>query len=175
MKRADKINLVEELNQQFSTTPHIVLATFKGLTVNQANDLRRKISGVGGKYRVIPNRVAKRAAAGTGAEGLSESFAGPCAIASHADDPVVLAKTLAGFAKENPQIELLAGLVDAREVIDQAGVKQLAMLPSLPELQAQLLAMIQTPATTLVRLLGTPGTQLARVLDARQEKQEADS
>ena len=175
MKRADKINVVEELNQEFSTKPHMVLATFKGLTVNQANDLRRKISGVGGSYRVIPNRIAKRAAAGTGAEGLSASFAGPCAIASHADDPVVLAKTLAGFAKENPQIELLAGLVDAREVIDQAGVKQLAMLPSLPELQAQLLAMIQTPATTLVRLLGTPGTQVARVLDARQEKQESDS
>ena len=68
MKRADKINVVEELNQEFSTKPHMVLATFKGLTVNQANDLRRKISGVGGSYRVIPNRIAKRAAAGTGAE-----------------------------------------------------------------------------------------------------------
>ena len=175
MKREDKINLVEELNQEFSTKPHMVLATFKGLSANQANDLRRKISGVGGGYRVVPNRLAKLAAAGTGAEGLSASLSGPCGVATHADDPVVLAKTLAAFAKENPQIEMLAGLVDARDVVDPAGLKQLAMLPSLPELQAQLLAMFQTPATMLVRLLGTPGTQIARVLDARNEKQEADS
>jgi large subunit ribosomal protein L10 len=175
VNRAEKISLVESLNQEFSTKPHMVLASFNGLTVNQANALRRTISGIGGSYRVIPNRLAKRAAAGTGAEGLSPSFRGPCAIATHADDPVALAKVLAGFAKENPQVEIQAGLVDAREVLDQAGIKQLATLPSLPELQAQLLAMIQTPATTLVRLLGTPGTQLARVLDARQEEQEADS
>ena len=175
MKRAEKIDLVEQLNQEFSTKPHMVLASFKGLTVNQANALRRTISGIGGTYRVVPNRLAKRAAAGTGAEGLSASFSGPCGIATHVDDPVALAKVLAGFAKENPQIEIMAGLVDAREVLDQAGMKQLATLPSLPELQAQLLAMLQTPATMLVRLLGTPGTQVARVLDARQEQQEADS
>ncbi len=175
MNRAEKTSLVESLNQEFSTKPHMVVATFKGLTVNQANALRRMISGVGGSYRVIPNRLAKRAAAGTGAEGLSASFRGPCALATHADDPVALAKVLAGFAKENPQIEILAGLVDGREDVDQAGMKQLATLPSLPELQAQLLAMIQTPATMLVRLLGTPGTQVARVIDARREQQEAES
>jgi large subunit ribosomal protein L10 len=175
VNRAEKINLVEELNQEFGTKPHVVLAGFKGLTVNQANALRRTISGIGGSYRVVPNRLAKRAAVGTGVEGLAPSFSGPCAIATHADDPVALAKALAAFAKENPQIEVLAGLVDAREVVDQAGMKQLATLPSLPELQAQLLAMVQTPATMLVRLLGTPGTQVARVIDARQEQQEADS
>jgi large subunit ribosomal protein L10 len=175
VNRAEKIELVEQLNQEFSTKPHIVLASFKGLTVNQANALRRKISGIGGAYRVIPNRLAKRAAAGTGAEGLSSSFSGPCAIATHQDNPVALAKAIFDFAKENPQVEMLAGLVDAREVIDQAGVKQLASMPSLPELQAQLLALIQTPATTLVRLLGTPGSQLARVLDARREQQESAS
>lgn len=175
MNRDDKVNLVEQLNQEFSSKPHMVLASFKGLTVNQANELRRKISGIGGTYRVIPNRMAKRAAAGTAAEGLSLSFSGPCAIAAHADDPVVLAKTLAVFAKENPQIELLAGLIDSKEVVDKAGVQHLATLPSLPELQAQLLATIQSPATTLVRLLNTPGTQLARVLDARREQLEADS
>jgi large subunit ribosomal protein L10 len=175
VNRAEKINLVEQLNQEFSTKPHLVLASFRGLTVNQANDLRRTISGIGGSYRVIPNRLAKRAAVGTGAEPLSERFSGPCAIASHADDPVALAKAIAGFAKENPQVEVLAALVDAREVVDEAGVKQLATLPGLPELRAQLLALIQTPATTLVRLLGTPATQLARVLDAKQGQQEAES
>ena len=175
MNRAEKINVVETLNQEFSNKPHIVLTSFKGLSVNQANELRRKIGGIGGNYQVIPNRLASRAAAGTGAEALSASFTGPCAIATHADDPVALAKAIAGFAKENPQIDMVAALVDSREFVDKAGVKHLATLPSLPELQAQLLAMIQTPATTLVRLLATPGTQVARVLDARREQQEADS
>ncbi len=116
MNRAEKTKVVEQLNHEFSSAPHIMLTTFRGLTVNQASELRRKIRSIGGSYRVIPNRLAKRAAAGTGAEALSESFSGPCAIATHADDPAALAKAIAGFAKENPQIELLAGLVDSREV-----------------------------------------------------------
>ena len=175
MNRAEKTNVVEQLNQEFSNKPHIVLASFSGLTVNRANELRRKIRGIGGRYQVISNRLAKRAAVGTAAEALGSSFNGPCAIATHADDPVALAKAIAEFAKENPQIEMLAALVDGREFVDKSGVKQLATMPSLPELQSQLLALIQTPATTLVRLLGTPGTQIARVLDARQEQPEAAS
>jgi large subunit ribosomal protein L10 len=82
---------------------------------------------------------------------------------------------LSEFAKENPQVELRAGVVDAAELLDTAGVKTLASLPGLPELRAQLLALIQTPATTLVRLLSTPGSQLARVIDARREAEGGET
>jgi large subunit ribosomal protein L10 len=175
VKRADKSAIVESLNKDFSGVQHVILASFRGLTVNQANDLRRRVSGVGGTYRVIKNRLARRAAAGTPIEPMSQGFAGPCAIATHDDDPVVLAKTLAEFAKTNPQIELIAGLVDARETIDAAGVEHLSTLPGLSELRAQLLALVQTPATTLVRLFNTPGSQLARVVDARRESHSGDA
>ena len=175
MNRQEKEALVESMNETFKASPHMILATFSGLTVNQANELRRKISVAGGRYSVIKNRLAKRAAHGTAAELLMERFSGPCALVSHESDPVVLAKTLSVYAKDNPQLELLAGVVDAKVVLDVDGVKHLASLPGLQEVRAQILAMLNTPATTLVRLLGTPGTQLARVIDAHAEAQGGGS
>jgi large subunit ribosomal protein L10 len=172
VNRVEKTAFIEEMHESFSGTPHLILASFRGLNVNQATVLRSRVRRAGGRLRVIKNRLAKRAAAGTPAESLVEWFEGPCAIATHATDPVSLAKALADFCKENPQLELLAGLVDAKEVLDVKGVKRLASLPALPELRAQLLCLIQTPATQLVRLLGTPGTQVARVLDAHRDRQE---
>ena len=170
MNRAEKTENIERMHGSFERSPHVVLTTFNRLTVNQANDLRRRIRGAGGSYHVIKNRLARRAAAGTGAEGLAARFRGPCGVALHESDPIALAKVLSDFAKDNPQVELLAGLDDARDVIDGAGVQRLAALPGLNELRAQLLALILTPATTLVRLLNTPGSQLARALGQRSEK-----
>jgi large subunit ribosomal protein L10 len=172
LKRADKEVLIESLNKQFSEDPHVIVASFSALTANQSNVLRRKVDETGGKIRVIRNRLAKLAAVGTPAEVLVSHFEGPCALLSHSDDPVVLAKTLTGFIKENPQIELKAGLIDAKDSLDAGGLTELSKLPGLQELRAQLLALFQTPATSLVRLLGTPGSQLARVIDANREKQE---
>jgi large subunit ribosomal protein L10 len=170
--RADKVKLVESMAEAFTKTPHVFLATFSGLKVNQVNELRSQVREAGGRYTVIKNRLAKRAAKGTPMELLAEHLTGPCALATHDSDPVLLAKVISEFNKQNPELEVLAGLLDGKEVLDQAGVKQLATLPGLPELRAQILALLQTPATSLVRLLGTPQTQLARSIDARREKLE---
>jgi large subunit ribosomal protein L10 len=169
VNRAEKKAAIEEMNQAFEASPHLILAGFRGLTVNQSNQLRRRVRDAGGRYRVIKNRLAKQAAAGTSAEQLAGKFSGPCAVATHQSDPIALAKALSDFAKTNPELELLAGVVDAKDLVDGEGVKQLASLPALPDLRAQLLALVATPATMLVRLLSTPGTQLARALDARRE------
>ena len=175
MNRAEKIAAVEKMNEAFASTPHAVLTSFSGLTVNQANQLRSRIRQAGGRISVLKSRLAKRAAEGTPLQPLTDRLVGACALATHDADPVVLAKTLADFSKDNPQLTLLAGIVDAKDLLDVKGVKQLASLPALPEIRAQMLALIQTPATMLVRLLGTPGTQLARVVDANREKQEQGS
>ena len=172
MNRAEKVAVVERLNQTFSATNHIILTSLRGLNVNQATELRRLVRRAGGRIEVVKNRLAKRAAAGTPVELLVDKFSGPCALATHESDPVSLAKTLAEFNKQNPQLELLAGVLDAKELLDKNGVKQLASLPGLQELRAMLLSLIQTPATQLVRLLGTPASELARVLDAHREQQE---
>jgi large subunit ribosomal protein L10 len=170
--RSDKVKVVEGLAEDFGRQPHLFLATFSGLNVNQATDLRRKVREVGGSFRVIKNRLAKRAAGGTGVEKIADRLTGPCALAGHETDPVQLAKVLTDFSKGNPQLEILAGVVDAQQVVDGDGVKRLASLPGLPELRAQLLSLILTPATSLVRLLNTPGGRVARALGARREKLE---
>ena len=172
MNREQKQAAVQKMNEGFQKNPNLVLASFSGLTVNQVNSLRRKVDEIGGHYEVVKNRLAKRAAAGTPLEPLAEKFTGPCALAFHESDPVGLAKTITAFAKENPQLEVVAGLVDAKDLVDADGVKQLATLPGLPELRAQLLALIQTPATSLARLLNTPAGQMARVVDAHREARE---
>ena len=170
MNRTEKAAAVAQMSETFGETPHVFLTGYRGMTVNQSSELRRRVRGAGGRYAVVKNRLARRASAGNAVEKLAGRLRGPCAVVAHQTDPVGLAKVLIDFAKDNPQLQLLAGVVDGREVVDAEGIKTLATLPGLPELRAQLLALVQTPATTLVRLLNTPGGQIARALDARREK-----
>ena len=174
MNRADKVSAVSKMNQEFERSAHLILASFRGLTVNQAGELRDRVREAGGRYRVIKNRLARLAAVGTPVEPLAVQFSGPCGVAVHDSDPVSLAKALSDFAKTHPELEVLGGLIDSRDTLDAAQIKQLAALPSLDQLRAQLLALVSTPATTLVRLLNTPGTQLARVVDARGEQGDGE-
>jgi large subunit ribosomal protein L10 len=175
VNRTEKAAHVDELARSLSSVSHVFLARFSGLSVNQATELRSKVREAGGRLRVVKNRLAKRAAAGTAAEQLSGSFTGPCAVATHESDAVVLAKVLSEFAKSNPQLVLVAGVVDTKSLLDVDAVKRLALLPGLNELRGQLLSVIQAPAGRLVRLLATPGAQVARALDARRQKLEGES
>jgi large subunit ribosomal protein L10 len=119
---------------------------------------------------VVKNRLALRAVAGTPLEPLHDRFTGPTAVAYNAGDPVALAKALADFAKDNPALTLRVGVVEGRQLVEDKGLEALAKLPGLQELRAQLLSMLQAPASKLVRLLATPGTQLARAVSERQKK-----
>lgn len=173
MNRTDKNTTIESMLEAFKKTPHVVLTDYKGLTANQSNDLRRRVRAVGGTYNVLKNRLAKRAAAGTAVERLQDRLRGTCGLVGHGTDPVAIAKVVAEFAKDNPQLKMLAAVVDSRDLMDgEAGVKTLSTMPGLPETRAQLLALINTPATMLVRLLNTPAGQIARAIDARREKLE---
>ena len=174
MNRTEKEQLVEKLHEELEAAPHVVLVDFRGLSVPAATEFRRKVKAAGSQYRVVKNRLAVRAAKGTALEKLDSEFRGTTGIAWTADDPVALAKALVGFAKENPALALKAGVVAGEQVLDADGVKALSTMPSLPELQASLLGLLQAPATKLVRLLSTPGTQMARVLKAHQEETEKE-
>lgn len=173
MNREQKTAAIERMAVTFQKAPHVIVTDFRGMTVNQSTELRRKIRQAGGSYRVVKNRLAKRAAAGTALEKVGAHLVGTRGVACHESDPVLLAKVLAEFARENPKLQLVAGVVDAQEVLGADGIKTLATLPGLPELRARFLALLQTPATQLVRLLSTPASQVARALDARREKLEA--
>ena len=172
MNRTEKAQLVEELHQELEASPHAVLVDFRGLSVPDATEFRRKVKAAGSKYRVVKNSLARRAAKGTALERLEKDLGGTTGIAYTKDDPVALAKVLVEFAKDHPQLALKAGVVSGSEVLDASGVKSLSTMPGLPELRARLLGLLQAPASQLVRLLGTPATQLARVLQAHHEKTE---
>jgi large subunit ribosomal protein L10 len=175
VKRSDKTAEIDYLQGQFQAARHAFLVGFSGLSVGQVSDLRRKVRETGSSYRVVKNRLALRAAKDTPLDLLSGEFRTSTAVAYNDNDPVALAKVLSDFAKDHPALVVRAGVIEGKEVLDGAAVESLAKLPGLPELRAQLLALVQTPATQLVRLLGTPATQVARALDERGKKLSEES
>src|SRR5688572_21301909 len=172
MNRTEKQELIDDLHQEFGQSPHAILVDFRGLSVPAVTEFRRKVRQSGSRYRVVKNTLALRAAKDTPLERLGEKFENTTGVAYTPGDPVALAKVLVDFAKDHPQLVVKGALVAGSQVLDAEGVKALSAMPSLPELRARLLGVLQAPASQLVRLLNTPASQLARVLKAHQEKQE---
>lgn len=174
MNRTEKQQLIDGLHGEFGASPHAVLVDFRGLSVPAVTEFRRRVRKAGSRYRVVKNSLALRAIKGTPLEGLASKFEQTTGIAYTGTDPVSLAKVLVDFAKEHPQLVVKGAVVSGSQVLDADGVKALSAMPSLPELRARLLGLLQTPASQLVRLLSTPAQQMARVLKAHQEKQEGN-
>jgi len=172
MQKAEKAQLIDELHEEFGRSPHAILVDFRGLSVPAVTEFRRKIRQAGSRYRVVKNSLALRAAKDTPLEALSVKFENTTGVAYTGSDPVVLAKVLVDFAKEHPQLVVKAGVVAGSQMLDAEGVKALSTMPSLPEVRARLLGLLQAPAARLVRLFGAPGSQLARVLKAHADKEE---
>ncbi|NJM31271.1 MAG: 50S ribosomal protein L10 [Rhizobiales bacterium] len=171
MDRAEKKELVATLNEVFKTTSVIVVAHNKGLTVNQVNDLRGRMAQAGATVKVAKNRLAKLALEGTGASGIKDLFTGPTMVA-YAADPVAAPKVAAEFAKANEKFVVLGGALGST-IMDAKAVKALAELPSLDQLRARIVGMIQTPATRIAGVLAAPGGQIARVINAYATKDKA--
>lgn len=164
MNRAQKTELVQDLNGVFSSTSVVVVAHYSGMTVNDMVQLRGRMSEAGAAFRVTKNRLTKLALGGTPCDGIAELFKGPTAIA-YSDDPVAAPKVMIDFAKENDNLVILGGIME-QTVLDPAGVKALASMPSLDELRAKIVGMLNTPATRIAGVLQAPGGQLARVVGA---------
>lgn len=169
MKRPEKQQVISELQEKFSRARAAVLTEYRGLSVQELEDLRTQLRSVDVEYRVVKNTLAARAAADTGLECLRESFSGPVGIAISYRDPLSPAKVLTAFAKKQEKLRLVVGALEGR-LVDAAGLKELATLPGLDQLRARLVGLLQSPAARLARLVATPGTQIARVLKARAEK-----
>ena len=172
MNRTEKATLVAGLHKEFAQSPHTILVDFTGLSVPAVTEFRRKMRQSGSTYRVIKNSLALRAAKDTPIEKLSSQLVGTTGIAWNGKDPVVLAKVLVDFAKDHPTLVVKGGIVSGGQMLDANGVKALSSMPSLPELRATLLGMLQAPASKLVRLLSTPATQMVRVLKAHEEAEK---
>ena len=163
-KRTQKQKDVETLHGDLLQVSSVVLSTFQGLTVQQDTELRRAIQAAGGKYRVVKNTLAERAAQETPASKLLAGLEGVNSIAYTAGDPVALAKVLTRYAKDNPAFTFRAGLVDGR-VVSVDELQALAALPTKEELYSKLLWLLQAPAQRLVSVLSAPARQLAVAMD----------
>jgi len=172
MNKPEKQVLIDALHKDFTASPHAILVDFRGLTVPAVTEFRRKVRASGSTYRVVKNSLALRAAKGTAYEKLNDKFEGTTGVAYTGSDPVALAKVLVDFAKDNPSLVVKGALVAGSQLLDAEGVKALSTMPSLPEMRAKLLGLLQTPATQLVRVLNAPGGKMARVLAAHQEKMQ---
>jgi large subunit ribosomal protein L10 len=162
--RNQKTEAVEALNGVFSSAGVVVVTHYSGLTVAEMSDLRVQMAEVGASFKVAKNRLAKLALDGTNGDKVTDLFTGPTAIA-YSDDPVSAPKIVARFAKTNDKLVILGGFM-GETILDEVGVKALAELPSLDELRAKLVAMVQTPATRIAAVTQAPAGQLARVFGA---------
>lgn len=171
MERAEKHAFVTALNSELGDTGVVVVAHYAGLSVAQMTTLRSSMREAGGSVKVAKNRLVKLALQGTELEHISELFSGPTLIAYSAD-PVAAPKAVADFAKANENLVILGGALGSTN-LDPAGVKSLATMPSLDELRARLVGMIQTPASRIAQVTSAPAGQLARVFGAYAKKDEA--
>jgi len=168
--RSHKEALVTSLHDELSETVCIVITHQTGMTVAEVTDLRRQMRAAGASFKVTKNRLARIALTGTKFEQLSKLFTGPTAIA-YSQDPVAAAKVAVEFANKNDKLTIVGGSLGEKQ-LDAAGVKSLATMPSLDQLRAKLLGMLQTPATRIASVLQAPGGQVARVLGAYARKAE---
>jgi large subunit ribosomal protein L10 len=141
------------------------------LTVAQSTDLRLRMRDAGAQFKVAKNRLALIALDGTQYKPIGELLKGPTALAT-SPDPVAAAKVAVDFAKTTDRFEILGGAMGGT-VLDVNGIKALAELPSLDQLRATLVGLIQAPASKIARTVAEPGAQLARIFQAYSAKEAA--
>ena len=155
----DKKAIVADVGAQLAAAQTVVLAEYRGIPVEQLTKLRASARDQGVYLRVLKNTLARRAAQGTQFEPLADSMVGPLIYGISAD-PIASAKVLQNFAKTQDQLVIKAGLYNGK-LLDVAGVKALATIPSRDELLSQLLGVMLAPVSAMARVLGAVAAQKA--------------
>jgi len=169
--RAAKQDAITELNGVFKTSSVVVVAHYSGLTVAQMQQLRKQMRLAGAKVKVAKNRLAKIALKDTDAAVISDLLKGPTVLA-YSGDPIAAPKAATDFAKTNEQFVILGGSM-GKTALDPNAVKALASLPSLDELRAKIVGLVQAPATKIAQLVSAPAAKVARVVQAYASKSAA--
>ncbi len=171
MDRAQKEAVVEELGQILPDSGVVVVSHYVGLTVAEMQDYRARMRNVGGAVRVTKNKLAKIALEGTPCEGVKDLLTGMTVFA-YSEDPVAAAKATQEFAKDNEKLVILGGSM-GDNLLDVAGVKAVAAMPSREELIASIVGCIGAPASNIAGAIGAPASNIASIISAVEEKEEA--
>jgi len=168
MNLLEKKNFVEKLNQEIKATSILLVAHYAGLTVAQMTTLRNSAKKSEVQIKVAKNSLVKLAVSGTDYESITNDLSGPTVLI-FANDIVSAAKIMVDFAKENKELVIKAGSYDKSQ-IGKEEIVSISKMPSLDEIRAKLISLIQTPATRLACVLQAPASQCARVIEAYSKK-----
>jgi large subunit ribosomal protein L10 len=168
--RPEKASIVSELSETLKRSPFVLVTDYRGMKVANFSELRSRLARAAAEVHVVKNNFLKRAMADSGFPDVRHQFAGQTALVTGEADVAPVAKIFKTFASEFKVAALKIGFVD-RAVLSTAELETLAELPAREILQAQLLGLLLSPATHLVRMLNEPGAALARLLNAKAEKE----
>jgi large subunit ribosomal protein L10 len=162
--KARKVEQVTALSAEIKEAGTAILASFTGLKAAQTEELRKTVRSAGGTYKVVKNTLAERASEASKIGPVLKNLAGVTSVAYTKGDPVILAKALSKYAKDNPEFTFKAGIVDGR-VISTKEIEALATMPSKEEIYSKLLFLLNAPAQRLVTVVNAIGRDLAVVIN----------
>jgi large subunit ribosomal protein L10 len=165
MKKEEKGTTVAALADDFGRASIALISEYKGMKAAESDDMRRRIRAVRGEFRVTKNTLLRRAIKDTNFAPLDGHLGGPVGLILSYADPVELAKTVSSFKDFGEKFKIRGGVLDGKP-LTSAEINELANLPPREVIMAQLLGLLQAPATQLVRLLNEPGSMVARLVDA---------
>ena len=169
MRKEEKTTLVSELADDFKRASIALVSEYSGMTAGQSDDMRRRIRAVSGEFRVAKNTLVRLAIKDSRYAALDSHLGGPVGLILSYADPVELAKTIGSFKDLGDKFKIRGGVLDGKPLTPQE-INALAELPPREVILAQLLGLIQAPASHLVRLLNEPGAMVARMVDAIARK-----
>jgi len=159
ISKEKKQNYISEMTSQFDKSEAVIVTHYQGLTVKQLDELRAKMREHGIIFKITKNRITKIALEKTKCKNLSDLFSGPTAVAL-SKDAITSAKILTNFSKENKNLKILGGIM-GNDILDVAGVKNVATLPSLDEARAKIVGILRSPAQKIASILLAPASKIA--------------
>ncbi len=171
MPTPQKEAIVAEIAKKLNEAKSVFLTDFKGLSVDEINDLRRAFTGASVQYRVVKNTLARLSVKEAGCDELLEYLEGPTAIAFGMDDPAAPARVIKKFLKDSDKLSVKVGLVDG-VLIDSTRVNEIANLPSKDQLLGQLAGVLNAPLSNLVLSLNAILSKLVFALNAVKENKD---
>ena len=159
MNKSQKKEYIDNMKNQFSKFDAVIVTHYQGLNVNQLDDLRAKMRDHGIQFKITKNRITKLALENTKCKELKDLFTGPTAVAL-SEDAIMSAKILTKFSKENQNLKILGGIMGS-EILDVAGVNNVATLPTLDEARAKIVGILSSPAQKIASILLAPASKIA--------------
>tara|TARA_B100000401_G_scaffold219883_1_gene148567 strand:- start:127 stop:636 length:510 start_codon:yes stop_codon:yes gene_type:complete len=159
MDKVKKQEYIDQMTSQFDKSEAVIVTHYQGLTMTQLDDLRNRMRDHGIQFKITKNRITKLALQKTRCKDLSDLFSGPTAVAL-SQDAIISAKILTKFSKENSNLKILGGIMGS-DILDVAGVQNVATLPTLDEARAKIVGILKSPAQKIASILLAPASKIA--------------